>query len=99
MELPLYDHTDLYRCFNELIEFIATELGESVPTRFSQLDMPWDDSKKAYTTDQVSLELADPRNSFFLAVKAAFDAKDLDDMVVNHGKASSRSGVTPRRVT
>jgi type VI secretion system protein ImpJ len=95
VELPLYDHADLYRCFNELIEFIATELGESVPTRFSQLDMPWDDSKKTYATDQVSLELADPRNSFFLAVKAAIDAKDLDDMVVNHGKASSRSGVTP----
>ena len=66
-----------------------------MPTRFTQLEMPWEESAKAYATEQISLELADPRNSFFLAVKASIDAKELDDMVVNHGKASSRKGVTP----
>ena len=95
VELPLYDHTDLYRCFHELIHFIDVELGESVPTRFTRLDMPFEDLRKTYVTDQVSLEQADPRNVFYLAVKAAIDARELTDMVVNHGKASSSSGVTP----
>jgi type VI secretion system protein ImpJ len=94
-ELPLYDHEDLYGCFHRLIRFIDQELGESVPTRFTRLDMPFVDARKVYLTDQVSLELADPRNVFYLAIKAALDAKQLADMVVNHGKASSRTGVTP----
>lgn len=95
VELPLYDHTDLYDCFHRLIRFIDEELGESVPTRFTRLDMPFEEQRKVYVTDQVSLELADPRNVFYLAIKAALDVKELTDMVVNHGKASSRTGVTP----
>lgn len=95
VELPLYDHTDLYGCFHELIQFIDRVLGGAVPTRFAQLDMPFDSARKVYLTEQVSLELANPRNSFFLAVKAAIDSKELDDMVVNHGKISSKTGVTP----
>ncbi len=95
VELPLYDHADLYGCFHELIHFIDVELGEAVPTRFTRLDMPFQEPQKTYVTEQVSLELADPRNAFYLAIKAALDAQELTDMVVNHGKASSSSGVTP----
>ncbi len=95
VELPLYSHADLYGCFHELIRFIDVKLGESIPTRFVRLDMPFDGAKKYYVTDAVSLELADPRNAFYLAIKAAIDAKELGELVVKHGKASSRSGVVP----
>ncbi len=92
-ELPRYEHDDLYRCFHELIQFIDIHLGEAVPTRFKELTMPFDAGKKFYATDALNTELVDPRNLYYLGIKANMDSKELAKLVVDHGKAGSRSGV------
>ncbi len=94
-ELPLYDHDDLYGCFHALIEFIDAQLGEAVPTNFHELPMPFDPAKKYYATHDLNVERVDPRNSFFLAIKAAMDSKQLAQHVAEFGKASSCRGVPP----
>jgi len=94
-ELPLYEHENLYGCYHELIRFIDAELGESVPDRFTELKMAFDPQRKFYATTELSVELVDPRNAFYLAIKAGVDAKELVERVAAHGKASSRGGVPP----
>jgi type VI secretion system protein ImpJ len=93
VELPTYDHDDLYGCFRGLIEFIDTHLGETLPTRFTELRMPFDAAKKLYATDDLNTQLVDPRNLYYLGIKASMDSKELTQFVVDHGKAGSRSGV------
>jgi type VI secretion system protein ImpJ len=93
LEVPIYDHTDLYGCFHGLIQLIDAALQESVPTRFKELPMPWDAQRKCYATTEVNVQLTDPRNHYYLAVRAAMDAKELAELVVNHGKAGSRTAV------
>jgi len=92
-ELPIYDHNDLYGCFHALIEFLDANLGGAIPDRFKRLDMPFDPANKAYTTSDLNVELVDPRNQYYLAVKADMDSQELASMVVEHGKASSIKGV------
>lgn len=94
-ELPLYEHEDLYKCFTLLIRFIEEELGEAVPERFHEFVLQWDPAKKLYATDALNVQLVDPRNTYYLAVKARLDSKELARWVVDEGKASSRSGVAP----
>ena len=94
-ELPAYDHEDLHGCFHGLIEFIDRQLAEAVPERFHELAMPFDAAKKLYATAELNVQLVDPRNLFFLAIRAPIDSKELERFVVDHGKASSRSGVGP----
>jgi type VI secretion system protein ImpJ len=93
LEVPLYDHTDLYGCFHELIRLIDAALQEAVPTRFKELPMPWDAQRKCYATTELNVQLADPRNFYYLAVRANMDAKEMSELVVNHGKAGSRTAV------
>jgi type VI secretion system protein ImpJ len=94
-ELPLYDHDDLYGCFHALIEFIDAQLGEAVPTNFHELPMPFDPGKRYYLTNDLNVERVDPRNAFFLGIKAAMDSKQLASHVAEFGKASSCRGVPP----
>jgi len=93
LEVPLYDHTDLYGCFHGLIQLIDTALQGSVPTRFKELPMPWDAQRKCYATTELNVQLADPRNLYYLGVRGGIDAKELAELVVNHGKAGSRTAV------
>lgn len=93
IEIPDYDHEDLYTCFSNLLRLIDAELQESVPDRFTELALPFDATHKAYATGELTVELADPRNVFFLAIKASLDAKELADLVVSQGKAGSRESV------
>ena len=93
LEVPLYDHTALYGCFHGLIQLIDTALQGSVPTRFKELPMPWDAQRKCYATTELNVQLADPRNLFYLGVRGGIDAKELAELVVNHGKAGSRTAV------
>jgi type VI secretion system protein ImpJ len=95
VELPLYDHEDLYGCFHALIDFIDTQLREVVPTNFFELPMPFDPTKHYYVTKDLNVERVDPRNAFFLAIKAAKDAKQLAGHVAEYGKAGSCRGVPP----
>jgi len=93
LDVPLYDHADLYGCFHGLIQLIDAALQESVPTRFKELPMPWDAQRKCYATTELNVQLSDPRNLYFLGIRAGMDAKEMAELVVNHGKAGSRTAV------
>jgi type VI secretion system protein ImpJ len=88
VELPRYDHDDLYRCFHDLIQFIDEQLEEVVPHRFSELLMPFD--RSVYATRELSMELADPRNAFFLGIKASIDSQELVKLVSESAKCAAR---------
>ncbi len=92
-ELPSYDHENLHDCFHELVRFIDAHLGEALPTRFTELKLAFDPAKKLYSTDELNTQLVEPRNLFYLGIKAEMDSQELKQFVVDHGKAGSRSGV------
>lgn len=92
-ELPRYEHDNLYRCFHELIEFIDLHLGEAIPSRFTQLKLKYEADKRHYSTTELNTDLVDPRNYYVIGIKAKMDSKELAQLVVEHGKAGSRSGV------
>lgn len=94
-DLPLYDHENLGPCFRGLIEFIAGELDRLAPDNFHKLAMPFEPAAQAYATKSLSMQMVDPRNSFYLAVRAPVEAKELSTLVEEHGKASSLKGVAP----
>jgi type VI secretion system protein ImpJ len=94
-ELPLYDHEDLYTCFHNLIAFINEALEDVEPTNFFELPMPFDAAKKYYATKDLNVERVDPRNAYFLAIKARMDSKQLAEHVAEYGKAGSCRGVPP----
>jgi type VI secretion system protein ImpJ len=93
VELPGYEHDDLYGCFRKLIDFIDVQLGETLPSRFTELKMAFDAKDKVYLTADLNAALVDARNFYYLGVKAPLDSKELNQWVVDHGKAGSRSGV------
>jgi len=93
VELPRYDHDDLYRCFRALLDFIDRQLGEAIPTRFKELKLTFDGAKKQYATAALNTELVSPKNLYYLGVKANMDSQELNELVVQHGKAGSRTGV------
>jgi type VI secretion system protein ImpJ len=90
-ELPPYNHDDPYGCYSELLGFIDTHLGGAVPDRFTELKLALETSgdRKFYATKQLSIELVDPRNSFFLGIKAQIDSAKLVDLVRDSGKVAS----------
>jgi type VI secretion system protein ImpJ len=90
-ELPEYRHDDLYGCYRELLQFIDTHLGEAVPDRFKkvQLSLRTEAGYKVYVGTDLSTENVDPRNRFYLAIKAAIDPKELGELMKNEGKAAS----------
>lgn len=99
LEPPRYDHENLYRCFHDLIQFIDEQLEEVVPHRFTELQMNFD--REAYTTRELSLELADARNAFFIGIKAAIDTEELARLVSESAKCAARDelkGITMMNV-
>jgi type VI secretion system protein ImpJ len=95
LELPLYAHEDLWGCFQRLIRIIEEELEAAAPVRFHEFILAFDRTSRVYATAELKVEHVDPRNVFYLAVKAPIDAKELARWVVDEGKASSRGGVAP----
>jgi type VI secretion system protein ImpJ len=95
VELPLYRHEDLYACFHELIVFLDAQLEETLPVRFREIDLPFDSGRKHYSTTQLNTETADPRNAFFLGVKAPpnITKDELVTLLHEQAKASSIAGV------
>jgi type VI secretion system protein ImpJ len=87
-ELPRYDHENLYPCISELLAFISRELEAALPDRFTELEMRHD--RTAYVTKELTLELVEPRNHFFIAIKAAIDAQELVSLVREFGKCAAR---------
>lgn len=92
-DLPRYEHDDLYRCFRDLIAFIDQHLGEAIPDRFTELKLAYEPAKAVYATDELNTDLVNPHNNFFLGIHANLDSQELNQLVVEHGKAGSRSGV------
>jgi type VI secretion system protein ImpJ len=88
VDLPRYDHDDLYRCFHDLIQFVDERLEEVVPHRFSELMMAFD--RNVYATRELSMELADPRNAFFIGIKASIDSQELVKLVSESAKCAAR---------
>jgi type VI secretion system protein ImpJ len=88
-ELPRYDHEDLYPCFQGLLRFIDEKLEEVVPHRFREFEMRFE--RTAYITQELSLELANPRNHFFIGIKAAIDSLELTKLVQEYGKCAARA--------
>lgn len=90
-ELPAYKHEDLFACYEELLAFIDTHLGGAVPDRFSELKLELQTTagRKAYSTKSLTAEQVDPRNHFFLGIKAQIEKQELLDLVAESGKAAS----------
>lgn len=95
VELPVYDHENPYLCFKQLMDFIAGELDRLAPENFHKLPLAFDAAAQAYATKALNLQMVDPRNSVYLAVKAPLEQQALSDLVVQQGKASSLKGVAP----
>ena len=93
VDLPNYDHTDLMGCFQRVIDHIKSHLGEGVPTRFTELKLPYEDKSRIYMTSDLTTTLVDPRNAVYLGIKARMDGKELAKWVEEHAKASSAKGV------
>lgn len=92
VELPPYDHEDLYGCFQALIRFIDTQLNEVVPHRFTELKLPFDAREKIYATSELNTDRVSPRNMYYLAVKAHMPSAELNEWVEKYGKAGSLKG-------
>lgn len=92
-ELPGYQHENLNGCFSELISFLDAQLEEAVPDRFHELALTYDGAKKLYLTAELNTDLVDPRNLFFLAIKADLETEELVHRVVNEAKAGSQGTV------
>jgi type VI secretion system protein ImpJ len=90
-ELPSYAHDDLFACYSELLEFMDTHLGGAVPDRFSELKLEIETvgGRRLYTTKALSAEQVDPRNYFFLGIKAQIETTELIDLVAESAKAAS----------
>lgn len=95
LELPVYRHEDLSGCFHELIAFLDTQLEETLPVRFRELPLVFDNERKHYATEDLNTETVDPRNSFFLGVKAPanVETEELVNLLHQQAKASSITGV------
>jgi len=100
VELPTYRHDNLSGCYGELLAFIEVHLGEAVPERFAELQLGFEAGagKNFYATRELSTELVDPRNSFFLGIKASIESKDLLQLVAESAKAASIGEVEPLRM-
>jgi type VI secretion system protein ImpJ len=90
-DLPAYQHDDLFACYGDLLKFLDTHLGGAVPDRFSEykLDTQTVSGRKVYVTKDLSVELVDPRNHFFLGIKASIENDELIRIVSETGKAAS----------
>jgi len=87
-EFPRFDHEQPYPCFRAVLDFIDQNLELAIPDRFTELEMAFDG--RAYATKQLTMELGNPRNHFFLAIRAEIDAEELATLVREFGKCAER---------
>lgn len=94
-DLPVYKHDDMFACYNELLDFIDTHLGGAVPDRFSELKLEIQTvgGRRFYATKSLTAEQVDPRNHFFIGIKAQIEKQELLDLVAQSGKAASIEGL------
>jgi len=92
-DLPRYDHEDLWRCYNELIDIIERELEMTVQVKFKEIPLEFDSARGYYVTNDLNTDSVDPRNAYYLGIKAPIDSKELVERMENEGKAGSISSV------
>ncbi len=90
-DLPAYNHDDLHSCYHGLLGFLDVHLGGAVPDRFTEIPLTSQgvSGRLFYVTKELSVELVDPRNAFYLGIKSQIDSKELVTLVGETGKASS----------
>jgi hypothetical protein len=91
VELPLYKHDDLYACFHELIVFLdAPGSRRRCRSASAEIELPFDTGKE-HTRPPAQHGDADPRNAFFLGVKAPpnITKDELVTLLHEQAKASS----------
>jgi type VI secretion system protein ImpJ len=92
-ELPVYDHDDLLGCYSALIAFLDVQLGEAVPDRFEEIELPFDAEKKLYYSAELNTDRVDPHKTFYLAIKADLESGQLAELVTQGGKVGALSTV------
>jgi type VI secretion system protein ImpJ len=92
-ELPVYDHDDLLGCYSALIAFLDDQLGEAVPDRFEEIELPFDAEKKLYYSAELNTDRVDPHKTFYLAIKADLESGQLAELVTQGGKIGALSTV------
>jgi type VI secretion system protein ImpJ len=92
-ELPVYDHDDLLGCYSALIAFLDEQLGEAVPDRFEEIELPFDAEKKLYYSAELNTDRVDPHKTYYLAIKADLESGQLAELVTQGGKIGALSTV------
>jgi len=77
VDLPIYDHKDLTRCFDELNEVIEELLRLLGPTSTKYVLIPLREARESIHEATISEYLLAPTYKFFLSVKGEGDAGDL----------------------
>jgi len=88
---PLYDHTDPFPGFQVLLDQIKADLEEALPVRFRELQLQFD--RNAYVTKDLSQELSNLRNQFYLGVKSSLSKDELLEHVKQAAKVASEQWI------
>jgi len=86
-EFPYYDHADPFPGFRSLLDQIKADLEEAIPQRFREFALRFD--RNAYVTKELSIELVDPKNQFYLGIRSSLSKEELVEQVKNAGKVAS----------
>jgi len=93
VEFPRYDHENLYRCYAAVLDFIHAELEREFKDRSQEIPLRYSSSHRAYAAPQLSRESTEPRNAFFLAVKADIERSELARLMTTEAKAGALSSL------
>ena len=77
VNLPVYDHTDLFRCFGELDTAIQELLQMLGPTAARYASIPMKEVRESIYEGTISDYLFSPSYKFYMAVKGGGDQGDL----------------------
>jgi type VI secretion system protein ImpJ len=89
---PLYDHVDPFPGFQALSSQIKADLEEALPVRFRELPLRFD--RSAYITKELSAELSNLKNQFYLGVKSSLSKDELLEHVKQAAKVASEQWIT-----
>lgn len=93
LEVPPYDHTEIYRTFADLAQLIKVELDREFKERSTEVQLPFVAASSAYAASGLSHELLDTKNAFYIGVKAELDSEELVRLVMTEARLSSISGL------
>jgi type VI secretion system protein ImpJ len=91
-EFPLYDHANPYPGFRRLIDEIKLDVEQTVPRRFREFPLNFE--KSAYLTKDLSAELADLRNQFYIGIRSRLAKDELIEHVKQTAKVESAEWIS-----